>query len=83
METFTVTTPAGPPAAFQTFDFTGFTDLTSVSWDQPVFSAGLHQFTNITLSIVPEPSSLILGGIGILGLAVTFLVRRSRKASIV
>jgi hypothetical protein len=34
-ETFTVTTPAGFPGAFQTFQFTGFSNLSSVSWDQP------------------------------------------------
>jgi hypothetical protein len=31
-ETFTVTT-SSPPLVFQTFDFTGFTSLTSVSWE--------------------------------------------------
>jgi len=66
-ETFTVTTPPGPPASFQTFDFTGFTGLSSVSWDQPVFTQGLHQFTNITLStgVVPEPSALTLLVLGL------------------
>ena len=46
-ETFTVTQPAGSPQTFQTFNFTGFTGLSSVSWDQPVFTQGLHQFANI------------------------------------
>jgi hypothetical protein len=68
-ETFTVTTPPPPaPAMFQTFDFTGFTGLTSVSWDQPVFTQGLHQFTNITLStggVVPEPATLTLLALGL------------------
>lgn len=78
-ETFTVTTPAGPPAAFQTFTFTGFTGLTSVSWDQPVFTEGLHQFTNVTLAVpVPEPASLVLAGLGSIGLGVTFRGRRRR-----
>jgi hypothetical protein len=63
MASFTVTTPSGPPASFQTFDFTGFTDLSSVSWDQGDSAQGVHQFGNIHLSTaaaVPEPGSLAL-----------------------
>jgi hypothetical protein len=86
-DTFTVTTlPPPSPPAFQTFTFTGFDDVTSVSWDQPQFPEPLHQFTNITLATtpfidpVPEPSSLILAGVGALGLA--FLARQRRGARI-
>lgn len=67
-ETFMVTTPPPPSApAFQTFNFTGFTGLTSVSWDQGAPAQGLHQFTNVTLStgVVPEPSALILLTLGV------------------
>ncbi|QEH31735.1 hypothetical protein OJF2_02000 [Aquisphaera giovannonii] len=55
--------------AFATFAFSSdFTDLLSVSWDQPPFTSGtptapapgLHQFDNITLSTVPEPASLAM-----------------------
>jgi hypothetical protein len=65
-ETFTVTVPVGT-AAFQTFQFTGFTGVTSVSWGQPQLSDGLHQFSNIDISlgVVPEPSVpclVVLGG---------------------
>ncbi len=81
-ETVTVTTPVGPPAAFQTFPLTGFTDLTSVSWDQPVFTEGLNQFTDITLSSVPEPSSLVLAGVGALSLAFPSLARQRRRVRI-
>lgn len=67
-QTFSVTT-SSPPLTFQTFDFTGFTGLTAVQWDQPSFTAGLHQFGNINLSpdtsSVPEPSSLALLAAGI------------------
>ncbi|HWB14279.1 MAG TPA: PEP-CTERM sorting domain-containing protein [Pirellulales bacterium] len=74
-QTFNVTTIGGFPQSFQTFDFTGFTGLSSVSWDQPDLAQGLHQFGNIRLSneasgAVPEPSTLALfvaGSIGLLG----------------
>jgi hypothetical protein len=70
-ETFTVTTAVGQ-AAFQTFDFSGFTNLTQVSWDQPAdLLAGLHQFSNIHLetppAAVPAPPTLVLGGIAACG----------------
>jgi hypothetical protein len=75
-ETFKVTTPAGFPSAFQTFDFTGFTGVTAVSWDQPDPSQGLHQFTNIQLAAgVPEPSTLTLLALGT-SLAAAFLQSR-------
>jgi hypothetical protein len=83
-DTFTVTTPPPPsPPAFQTFAFTGFNNVTSVSWDQPMASEGLHQFTDITLSTptsVPEPSSLALAGFGTLGLILPVLKRQRRGA---
>jgi hypothetical protein len=78
-ETFTVTEPPGPPQSFTQFDFTGFTNLTSVSWDQPEPAAGLNQFTDITLSTVPEPSSLITGGIGAILVAVAGFRARHRR----
>jgi VCBS repeat-containing protein len=81
METFTVTEPAGFPQTFTTIHFTGFTNLTSVSWDQPVFTQGLHQFTNIDIptGVVPEPSALKLLALGVpLALAYTSRARRRR-----
>lgn len=81
-QTFTVTTPPGAPAAFQTFDFTGFTGLASVSWDQPVFTQGLHQFGNIHLSTaaVPEPTSYQMAALATVG-SLGLLHLRRRKSS--
>jgi hypothetical protein len=63
-------TTSSPPLTFQTFDFTGFTGLASVSWDQGADSQGIHQFGNIQLSTnstaVPEPSMLAADCIAVL-----------------
>jgi hypothetical protein len=62
-ETFTVTTPLGVDA-FQTFTFSGFTNLAAVTWGQPVASSGMHQFTDINLAVpvasTPEPGTWLL-----------------------
>jgi hypothetical protein len=75
-ESFTVTTPSGT-SAFQTFSFTGFTDLTSVSFGQPQLSDGLNQFSMIRVAptAVPEPSTLILIATG----GATFLASRAMR----
>ena len=68
---FTVTTPVGT-AAFDTFHFTGFTDLTAVAWQQDVGPDGVkHQFDNIAITVVPEPMAalLLLVGVPIAGLS--------------
>lgn len=80
VQSFTVTTPAAVPA-FQTFAFTGFEGITSLSWDQPVFTEGLHQFTNIRIAsgVVPEPSSLVLIALTMPAAWVGFR-RRGRRA---
>jgi hypothetical protein len=72
-----MTTP--PPFVFTTFDM-GFTNVTSVTWDQPVFTQGLHQFTNIHLfaSVIPEPPTLTLLALG-LPMALAWKLRVGRS----
>jgi hypothetical protein len=54
---------------FQTFDLTGFTNVTSVSWEQDASpSEGVHQFGNIhlfTATAVPEPATLAPAGLAV------------------
>lgn len=57
---------------FQTVNFTTTTEVTSVSWGQ---ESPFHQFDNVTVSAVPEPTSLAFLGVG-LGVAG---VRRARR----
>ncbi|MEW4567022.1 spherulation-specific family 4 protein [Tautonia sp. JC769] len=52
-QSFTVQSPVGVPE-FDTFTFSGFSNLVSVSWQQEFGPAGVkHQFDNISLE--PEP----------------------------
>jgi PEP-CTERM motif len=52
---------------FQTFFFSGFTNLLSVSWSQ---NYAFHQFDNVVLnSTVPEPGALALVALGLVGMA--------------
>lgn len=63
---FLTVTAASPPLAFQRFALTGFTGLTAVRWDQPVFTQGVHQFGNVRLATtVPEPATLLLVAAGV------------------
>ncbi len=80
-ETFTVSL-ASPPLTFQTFSFTGFTNVVSVSWNQSIASDGLHQFGNIEVAsatspaAVPEPATLSL-----LLIALPAALRRARRGA--
>ncbi len=56
-------------SAFETFSFTGFTDLTSVTWNQSS-TGGSYSFDNL---VVPEPSTLAMFGI-----ALAVMARRRR-----
>jgi hypothetical protein len=76
VESFTVSTPTGT-AAFETFSYSGFTDLVSVEWDQPFdLAQGLHQFTDVTLQTVPEPPGWVMAGIGLCGISGMLVWRR-------
>lgn len=81
-ESFTITISPGT-AAFQSFAFTGFSNLQSVTWGQPICTAGIHQFTNIELlAPVPERSArlLIATGFGMLLIVRRRLAARSSRA---
>lgn len=78
-QSFTVTVPIGD-RAFQTFALTGFSQVLAVSWEQPQLADGLHQFTNIELASVPEPSSLALLAAGAVTLAIVRWRRPRRTA---
>ena len=53
-------------AGTQTFAFTGFTDLASVSWAN---DSNLHQFDNINVAAVPEPETyaMFMAGLAVIG----------------
>lgn len=57
----------------ETFTFPSFTNVTRVEWDISDGFSALHQFDNIVVSSVPEPSSILACGIG---MGVVLLSRR-------
>jgi len=56
----------GAPLVQQTFNFTGFTNLEKVEWMQDF---PYHQFDNIVVSAIPEPTTGLMVGLSLLGAA--------------
>ena len=55
---------------FETYTFSGFTDLTSVNWFQGTGNDGnrAHQFDNVTIqttAVIPAPGAVLLGALGL------------------
>ncbi len=69
------TTATGLISSFETFMFTGFTDIVSVEWLQV---SPYIQFDNVTIrsTSVPEPGTISLLGIGLIGLLAGIRRRR-------
>lgn len=62
---------------FQTFVFSSsFTNLLSVSWRQGTDETHAHQFDNIVVNNVPEPTTMLLLGSGLIGVATRLRKRR-------
>jgi len=61
----------------ETFNFTGFTNLTKVEWEQDF---PFHQFDNVVVdtAVIPEPSTLLMGGTALVLIGGAALRRRRR-----
>jgi hypothetical protein len=67
----------GTDFSFDTYTFSGFTNLSSVTFGEPLNLLHLYQFDNINVAAVPEPETcgMLLGGLGLLA----FLARRRKQ----
>jgi hypothetical protein len=62
--------------------FTATSTMTSISFRNGTLATNFVGLDNVSLVAVPEPASLALGGIGLLGVGAFSLVRRFRSRKV-
>jgi hypothetical protein len=65
---------------FTSFTFSGFTGLADVQWNQGCCESSAHQFDNIVVDGVPEPSTWAMMILGFGGIGFMAYRRRSKPA---
>jgi hypothetical protein len=78
-QTFTLPGGVNPPSLETYFFGSAFSNLVSVSWIQGALDGPEHQFDNVELSSIPEPSTVVLLGSGLLFFLSLEGLRRRRR----